>query len=695
MEIFLKRKKGKNTLTLRIKNSPLKGLFLWDKISHTYMKYHIITFGCQMNKSDSERIAAVLESAGCDESKDMAGADLIVVNMCSVRQSAVDRIFGLGQKFRKLKIENRRLKTILTGCILKKDKRKFTELFDYVLDIGKLSKWPRLLGLNSPKKYRPKYSGDSSAFLPISNGCNNFCAYCVVPFTRGRLICRDHKKILKEAKSFVEKEFKEIWLLGQNVNDYQSPANPSINFAKLLKMVNDIPGNFKIFFMSPNPKNFSGELINVMAECEKFSKYLNLPVQSGDNEILRRMNRPYTVAQYKNLVKKIRKKIPDINLSTDVIVGFPGETKKQFNDTAKLFKDIKFNIAYISKYSPRLGTAAYKIKDDVPVKEKKRREKILQRIIDIERQTKPKIDGHKSCLPVRQVITILGPNASGKTGLSIKLAKKFGGEIVSADSRQVYKGMNIGTGKATKKEMQGVPHYLLDVVSPKKIFDVSQYKNLALKAIDKIYKKGKVPFLVGGTGFYIQAVADNILLPEIKPDWNLRRKLEKKPVSKLFSMLQKLDPRRASNIDKNNPRRLIRALEIVLKSKRPVGPLSAEKTGFKVLFLGVKKDKNELKKLIEKRLLKRLDEGMINEVKKLHRSGVSWKRLEEFGLEYRYVAQYLQKKLKYEEMVSRLQKEIEHYAKRQMTWFKRDSRVHWVKSYREAEKMVERFLIFN
>lgn len=291
-----------------------------------------------------------------------------------------------------------------------------------------------------------------------------------------------------------------------------------------------------------------------------------------------------------------------------------------------------------------------------------------------------------------KLIVILGPTASGKTELSVKLAKRFKGEVVSADSRQVYKGMNIGTGKITKKEMQGIPHYLLDVVSPKKRFAVAEYKMLAEKAIARIQKKNRVPFLVGGTGFYIQAVADSIKIPAVKPDWKLRAKLEKRPVSELYKRLRKLDPVRAKSIDKNNPRRLIRALEIVLKSKRPIPPLFQNKPDFKALFLGVKRSKKELEKLIEKRLSKRLKAGMIDEVKKLNKSGVSWRRLEELGLEYRYIALYLQNKLSYKQMTERLQKEIEHYAKRQMTWFKRNQRIKWIKKYSQAERFVKSFL---
>jgi len=290
---------------------------------------------------------------------------------------------------------------------------------------------------------------------------------------------------------------------------------------------------------------------------------------------------------------------------------------------------------------------------------------------------------------MKKLIVILGPTASGKTDLSIKLAKKFNGEIISADSRQVYKRMDIGTGKITKKEMQGVPHYLLDVASPKRRFTVVQYQKLALKAIERIYKKNKIPFLVGGTGFYIQAIVDGIVIPRVKPDWKLRKKLEKKNTKELFLMLKKLDPNRTKNIDKNNPRRLIRALEIV-KELGTVPPLSLSGPRFELLMIGVKKE--NLEERIKKRLLKRLKIGMVAEVNNLRKSCLSWKRLEEFGLEYRYIAQYLQKKINYEEMIEKIQKESEHFAKRQMTWFKREKRIKWVKTSQEAEKLVKKEL---
>lgn len=289
-----------------------------------------------------------------------------------------------------------------------------------------------------------------------------------------------------------------------------------------------------------------------------------------------------------------------------------------------------------------------------------------------------------------KLIVILGPTATGKSELGVKLAKKFNGEIISADSRQVYKGMDIGTGKITKKEMQNIPHYLLDVVSPKRRFSLWQYQKLAKSAIEKILKKGKVPFLVGGSPFYLYSVAENWILPKVPPDWKLRKKLEKKSEKELFSILKKLAPERAKNIDPQNKRRLLRAIEIAKKLKK-VPPLKKE-FSFDCLFLGIKKSKKELQKLIKKRLLKRLKKGMIEEVKKLKAQGISWKRLEDFGLEYKWIAFYLQKKISKRKMIEKLQTNIENFAKRQMTWFKKDKRIHWIKDYKEAENLVKEFL---
>ena len=240
----------------------------------------------------------------------------------------------------------------------------------------------------------------------------------------------------------------------------------------------------------------------------------------------------------------------------------------------------------------------------------------------------------------RKIIVILGPTASGKSALAVKLAKKINGEIISADSRQVYKGLNIGSGKITKKEMSGVHHHCLDIVSPKKVFTVADFKKCAEKAIEKIFAKNKTPIIIGGTGLYIQALVDNIVLPEVKPDWKLRKKLEKKTTEEMFRALEKLDPDRAKNIDAKNPRRLIRAIEIA-KALGKVPNLETKRQSWETIQIGIKLSDKKLKENINKRLIYRLKKGMIAEAKKLHAQGLSWKRMDELGLEYKYLAKFL------------------------------------------------------
>lgn len=297
---------------------------------------------------------------------------------------------------------------------------------------------------------------------------------------------------------------------------------------------------------------------------------------------------------------------------------------------------------------------------------------------------------NKKRLP--NLIVIVGPNASGKSNLAVNLAKKINGEVISADSRQVYKGMDIGSGKIKKTEMKGVAHHLLSIASPRSVFTVTRYRKLALKAIKKIQKQKKVPILCGGTGFYVQAVVDGIIIPKVKPDWSLRRKLEKIPAQKLFMMLKKIDPIRAKNIDAKNPRRLIRAIEIVNSTKKPVPKLKNNPLPYPIMIIGIKKNEPALKKLIAKRTEKRIKAGMIAEITRLRKSGLSWQKLEAFGLEYRAAAQFLQKKITREEMIRIINKEDWQYAKRQMTWFSRDKRINWIKTDLQAIKLAQKYL---
>jgi tRNA dimethylallyltransferase len=291
-----------------------------------------------------------------------------------------------------------------------------------------------------------------------------------------------------------------------------------------------------------------------------------------------------------------------------------------------------------------------------------------------------------------KIIAVVGPTASGKSGLAVEIAKKFNGEIISADSRQVYTGLNIGTGKITEKEMSGVPHHLLDIIGPKKQFTVSDFKILADKAIAEILSRGKLPIICGGTGFYIDSVTKNVLFPDVPVDKKLRQKLSKKTAVQLFEILKKTNPERAISIGQYNKVRLIRAIEIT-KTLGKIPPAKAEPI-YEVLSVGIKTDKDALKEKIYNRLISRLKQGMIGEAKKLHTKGLSWKRMKELGLEYRALARHLSGELTETEMIERLNREICQYAKRQIQWWKRDKNIQWfpVEKTQQIYTAIKKFL---
>ena len=372
-------------------------------------KYFIRVFGCQMNVADSERIAGWYEQRGWKKAERVEEAEEVVIVSCSVRQTAEDRVCGLvnnlvkikdqrsSRSAAKIKDRNENLKLdrpriVLTGCMLRYPLRWLREKLPQVDEFKRISEY----SLNTKFVI---HNTSSAALVPIMEGCNNFCSYCVVPYARGREISRSMEEIVCEVEELVKRGDKEITLLGQNVNSYGKDFGPKETslalshfndiyhfsgknlFALLLTVLHQISGIEKISFLTSNPWDLSDDIIEAM-RLPKIDRYLHLPVQSGDDEILRKMNRKYTVADYIKLVEKIRKRIPDIKIGTDIIVGFPSETQNQFQHTVDLCEKLGFEKAYVAMYSPRLQTVAYKLKDDVPHEEKRRRWKILDEMIN-------------------------------------------------------------------------------------------------------------------------------------------------------------------------------------------------------------------------------------------------------------------------------------------------------------------------
>ena len=388
-------------------------------------KYHITTFGCQANTHDSEVMAGILEAFDFFETKTVNEADLFIVNTCSVRQKSEDKVYGLGKVVPKIKAINPNFKVIIAGCMVGSvtgERQRYAleelkgrtpwadkyinptqipELPNILVELDLVDDWAvKALDLNavSAKRGETFAPGENAvpnkkhAFVNISVGCDNFCTFCVVPYARGKEVSRSKEDILKEVTHLVRAGYEEVTLCGQNVNswglptsmkfDIRSGSDQKLPFADLLREVHAIDGIKKISFISSNPFDFTTDLIEAL-KLPKISRYLHIAVQSGNNEVLKKMNRRHTVEEFTALIEKVRQEVPDIEFGTDVIVGFPGETREQFMDTVTLCQKLKFNVAYISKYSPRKGTPAERFfKDDVSFDEKKWRHAFLTEVID-------------------------------------------------------------------------------------------------------------------------------------------------------------------------------------------------------------------------------------------------------------------------------------------------------------------------
>ncbi len=358
-------------------------------------KVFIKTFGCAQNTADSERIKAYYWDKGFEEVDDWKKADEVVINTCVIRETAENRVYGL---INNINLYDPKIKIVVTGCLvgvydkkgkIKQLEKKIPEVNEF-LPIEKVS-----------FEWEPLRDKKKAALIPISSGCNNFCSYCIVPFSRGKEISRPMEEILKEVDRAIENGFKDVVLVGQNVNSYGADLSLSDSQMSDKTVVNMGKKRFrsmfhvlleevakknleKVSFVSSNPWDFSDELIEVIAKYENIDRLLHLPFQSGDDRVLKNMNRSYTKQEYLDLVGKIKQKVKGVKFSTDIIIGFPGEDEAAFENTVDVCKKVGFDIAYINKYSPRKGTVSAKIyENDIPMSEKKRRWKVLNDLVNL------------------------------------------------------------------------------------------------------------------------------------------------------------------------------------------------------------------------------------------------------------------------------------------------------------------------
>jgi len=388
------------------------------------LKYAIMTMGCQLNENDSEKISGMLEEMNYIKTERMEDADLVIFNTCCVRENAEERLFGKIGELKKVK-ENKDLIIAIGGCMMQEEHiqekiKKSYPYIDIVFGTHTLHKLPENINkvIENRKKIKDVIDIDGKVYenLPIRRGnkvqasvtimygCNNFCSYCIVPYVRGRERSRKPEDILKEVREVANEGYKEVMLLGQNVNSYKGEGEID-TFAKLLRAVNEIEGIERIRFVSPHPKDFTDDVIEAIRDCEKVCKFIHLPLQSGSTNMLKIMNRKYTKEQYLELAEKMKKMIPEIKFSTDIIVGFAGETEEDFEDTLDVVRKVKFEQAYMFIYSRRVGTPGDKMPNQIPEDIKHKRFDRLKKLVETQID-----ENNKQYINTIQKVLVEGPS---------------------------------------------------------------------------------------------------------------------------------------------------------------------------------------------------------------------------------------------------------------------------------------------
>ncbi len=426
--------------------------------------YHIVTYGCQMNEEDSEKMSGMLKSMGYEKTENRDEASIIIFNTCCVRENAENRVYGNLGELKKVKKKNPNLVIAICGCMMQQEGMadKILKTFPYVdiiFGTHNAYKFPEYLNRVKTESVQVKEILDKEtkivegipidressikAFVTIMYGCNNFCTYCVVPYVRGRERSRKSEDILNEIKDLVSKGYKEVTLLGQNVNSYGKGLEEDINFAKLLRKVNEIEGLERIRFMSSHPKDLTEEVIMAVKECDKVCEQIHLPVQSGSDTMLKAMNRHYDRATYLNLVNKIKEEIPGCSITTDIIVGFPGESEEDIQDTIDLVKEVKYDSAFTFIYSRRNHTPADKMENQIPEEIKHER---FNRLVEAVNENV--IRGNKFYEGKTVEVLVEGPSKTDETKL---MGRTRNGRLVNfscEDKNLIGKLVNVKINRA-------------------------------------------------------------------------------------------------------------------------------------------------------------------------------------------------------------------------------------------------------